>query len=90
MPGLLSNVFGGDEGQGVQSSQSEQSYDASGDAAVDPSPTIGVGHEASGSYQNLDGSTTEWSSDTDVSVTVDVSAALGATGGFDQTESSAT
>jgi hypothetical protein len=88
MPGLLSNVFNDHEGQDGRSSENAQSYDASGDAGLDLSPTVGVGHEASGSYDNLDGSTTEWSSDTDVTVTVDLSAALGATCGFDQTESS--
>lgn len=89
MPGLLSTVFGDDGSQDAQSSQNAQSYDASGDAGLDLSPTASVGHEASGSYQNPDGSTTEWSSDTEVSATVDVSATLSAAGGFDETDSGA-
>lgn len=88
MPGLLSNMFGDDEGQDAQSSQEAQSYDASGDAGLDLSPTVNLGHEASGSYENLDGSTTEWSSDTDINATVDVSAALGAVAAY-ETESDA-
>ncbi len=86
MPGLLSNVFGEDSSED-QTSQQTQEYDASGDAGIDLSPSVSVGHEASGSYQNLDGSTSEWSSDTDVTLTVDVDAALGVAGGFDQTNS---
>ncbi|MDV3457669.1 hypothetical protein RZN05_11790 [Sphingomonas sp. HF-S4] len=88
MSGLLSNMFGDDEGQDAQSSQEAQSYDASGDAGLDLSPTVNLGHEASGSYENLDGSTTEWSSDTDITATVDVSAALGAVAAY-ETESDA-
>jgi len=83
MPGLLSNVFG-DSSSGDQMSQESQKYEASGDAGIDLSPTVSVGHEASGSYQNADGSTTEWSSDTDVALTVDVDAALGVAGDFEQ------
>jgi len=89
VPGLLSNVFGDDQGEDAQSSQEAQSYDASGDAGLDLSPTVSVGHEASGSYENPDGSTTEWSSETDITVTADVSATLGAVAAFDEAESGA-
>ena len=83
MPGLLSNVFG-DETEGEGTSQSAQSYDASSDAGIDLSPSVSLEHEASGSYQNLDGSTSEWTSDSNVTLTVDVGATLGAAESYEQ------
>lgn len=88
MPGLLSNVFGGDENGENQTSQDTQSYDAAGDAGIELSPTVSVSHDASGSYQNPDGSTGEWSSHEDITLTVDADAALGVVGGIEQMDSS--
>lgn len=84
MPGLLSNVFGDDAGGEDQASQTTQDYEASGDSGIDLSPTVSLHHEAGGSYENPDGSTGEWTSETDITLTVDVDAALGVAGGFDQ------
>jgi hypothetical protein len=85
MPGLLSNVFA-DEADDGGAPQSSEAYDASGEVGIDLSPTVSLEHEAGGSYQNLDGSTTEWSSESDLSVTVDVDATLGAAGSYNSAE----
>jgi hypothetical protein len=88
MPGLLSNVFGEDHGGEDQTSQTTQDYDASGDAGLELSPTVSISQDAGGSYQGLDGSTHEWSSHTDITLSVDVDAALGAAGGLSQADGS--
>lgn len=80
MPGLLSNVFGDDNGGDGETSQTTQEYDASGDAGIELSPTVSISHDASGSYQNPDGSMSEWSSHSDITVTADVDAALSLVG----------
>lgn len=85
MPGLLSNVFGEESGGADQTGQQTQEYDASGDTGIDLSPSVGISNHVEGSYQHLDGSTTDWSSDSEVTVTVDVSAVLDVAGLADQT-----
>ncbi|HEX8555727.1 MAG TPA: hypothetical protein VF695_13560 [Sphingomonas sp.] len=74
MPGLLSSLFD-DQGEGVSSSS--QSQEAEGDFALDLSPSVTVETDTGGSYQNLDGSTTTWENDNDVTFNADVDATLG-------------
>jgi hypothetical protein len=76
MSGVLSSIFDGGNDDGA--SQQSQTTSAGTDGAIDLSPEVTVGHEIGGSYQNLDGSTTTWSSDSEVTVTVDLQATYAA------------
>lgn len=75
MPGLLSSLF--DDQQSDGTSSSSQSQEADGDFAFDLSPSVAVETDMGGSYQNLDGSTTTWENDNDVTFNADVGATLG-------------
>lgn len=85
MPGLLSNMFDEQDGGG-ESSQSTQEGSVSGEADQDVSPTITVEHEAGGTYENPDGSSGEWSSDTTVTLSTSNVVNLGAAGDYDQSD----
>ena len=71
MPGLLSSMFdgGGDASQG--SSQTEHAG-AHGDTGA--SPEIAIHSEQSGSYEDMDGTTHEWSNSNDLALHTDVQA----------------
>ena len=81
MPGLLSSVFDGDEGMSHQN-ESTQDYDAGAHGGIDLSPSIAVSHHAEASWQDADGTTHSYESDTDVVFTADASVAFSATGGL--------
>jgi hypothetical protein len=81
MPGILSSIFAADDTLG-QSADGGQSYaqsesEQSAEGTLDLNPTVEIHSDMSGTYQGLDGSTGEWSSSTDVVLTVDVEATLG-------------
>lgn len=84
MPGILTNLF--EDGGSGSSGQSEstQQYDAGAHGGVDLSPTIAVSHEAGASWEDPNGTTHEYSSDTDIVFTAEASAALGVAGSLTQ------
>ena len=71
MPGILSDIFD----SGDDTSENSQTTSIASDGDLQASPEINVGHEVGGSYENMDGSTTTWSSETQITLTVDVDAA---------------
>lgn len=73
MPGLLSNVFGADENEGGIT-QSAQASELGGH--LDISPTISLQSEMSGSYQDLEGTTHEWSHESELTISLDVTGTL--------------
>ncbi len=80
MAGVLSNIFGSDEGQdgtGSDGSVTTANTDTSElGAHADLNPTVSLHTEFSGSYQDLDGTTHEWSNESDLTVSLDVHAAI--------------
>ena len=82
MPGLLTNLF--DDGGSSETSESTQSYDAGAHGGIDLSPTVSISHHAEASWQDADGTTHTYTSDTDLTLTVDVQATLDATGSLTQ------
>ena len=79
MAGLLTNLFDpGDESSGQTSSSRD--YEAGADGGIDLSPSVGVSHQAEASWQDPQGTTHEYESDTEVVFTADVSATLDAAG----------
>jgi hypothetical protein len=80
MPGLLSSVFEDGSDGTSQQSESVQTYDAAANSGIDLSPTVGVSLDHEASWQDADGTTHTYASDTDIILAVDVSATLTATG----------
>jgi hypothetical protein len=77
MPGLLSNVFGGEaEGGSVQQQSSDATLAA--EQGIDLDVAVDVGIQMGGTYQDLDGSTVTWSSSQEIGLDLDVDATLGA------------
>ena len=70
---------GASDNDGGEQSQSSQ-YDAGADGGIDLSPTVGVSHSAEASWEDPEGTTHTYSSDTDLVFTADVDAAFGAAG----------
>lgn len=85
MPGLLSKVFTDDQETNGGTHTTTQSSDVTVDQGLELSREVGIELGMDGSYQNLDGSTATWSHDVDITVALDVDAALD---GFNSTESS--
>jgi hypothetical protein len=81
MPGLLNQLFADDSSS--SESQSSQ-YDAGADGGVDLSPTVGVSHSAEASWEDPEGTTHTYSSDTDLVFTADVDAAFDVAGSLGQ------
>lgn len=65
-----------DPGSDEQSSN-ETTIAGDGETGVAASPSVAI--ELSGSHDNADGSTTEWSNSTEVGTNVDLKAAIGTT-----------
>lgn len=83
MPGMLTNLFGDDGG----TSGSTESHElTAGGEIIDISPEITIEMEMGGTYQNLDGSTTTWSSDQSITLTADVNATLTAVTSLDASQ----
>lgn len=74
MPGLFSTIFSPDGDSGQRASESYDRIEAGGDAEL--SPEVHFHNEMSGSYEGIDGSTTEWSRSDEVSAEADVNAAV--------------
>ena len=85
MPGLLSNVFADDQENGGETETMTQSSDVTVDQGLELSREVGIELGMDGNYQNLDGSTATWSHNVDITVALDVDAALD---GVSSTESS--
>jgi hypothetical protein len=81
MPGLFSNIF--DTDQAEQTASETQSHSVATDGGATIPIDLDISIEASGTYQNPDGSTTTWSSSHEISVNADVDASFQAILGTD-------
>lgn len=72
MPGIISDMFQPDEGE--TQNQQTTTIAGEGETGVEASPSVGIG--LSGSYEDADGTTHEWSNDTAVGTDIDLDAAI--------------
>lgn len=75
MPGLISQIFEAQDGEEQANSQTT-SIAGEGETGVQASPEVSLA--MSGSHQNADGSSSEWSNETTVGTQVDVEAGAAA------------